>query len=120
MFLSVSANIAGFLAGGFGFLFFSFLHLTAGILLCARAMKVKALRQAGLCDSVTLTAEEVALGCKPRYLLEARSWSTGSSLGSGSTPVQLDRTGPEVIPLLSLSLESLYLLLVLTSWSLCC
>lgn len=50
--------------GGFWFFFiFSFLHLTAGILLFARAVKVIDLRQAGLCDSVTLTAEEPALGC---------------------------------------------------------
>lgn len=60
-------------------------------------------------------------GCKPRHLLAARSWSTGSLLGSGNTPVQLDRTDPEAVPLLSQSLESVYLLLLgLTSWSLCC
>lgn len=89
MFLPVSVNIAGFL-GVFGFCVFSFLHLTAGILLFALAEKVKVLRQAGLCDSVTLTAEEFALGhaldanpvisWQPEAGAQAAPWALGIQL----------------------------------------
>lgn len=89
MFLSISVNIAGFL-GIFGFYIFSFLHLAAGILLFAHAIKVKVLRQAGLCDSVTLMAEEPDLGhalganpfisWQPEAGVQAAPWALGIHL----------------------------------------
>lgn len=119
---AVSVYIADFL-GVFGFYIFSFLHMTAGILLFAHAEKVKVLRQAGLCDSVTLTAEEPALGhalgANPviSWQPEAGAQAVFPGLWEYSC---LERTKPEVVLLLSLSLELVYLLLLwLTSLSLC-
>lgn len=83
MVLPGSVNIADFFCFVLAdwFVFFPFPLLTAGI-----SLFVQALRQAGLCESITLRAEEPDSGHAP-HANTVISWHTGNPVGAGIAPV---------------------------------